>query len=67
MENRTVLVGNNGRWAKGTTIVEAKRNAKNPQHYNAYSVTPETTVSEHGSLLYPGDAESDAPKLLVKK
>lgn len=66
-----LVIGNNGYWAKAPDVKTARRKAFAPKHYNAYSL-PEATadkiyVSDHGSIMFPGDPEKDAPKLILKK
>jgi hypothetical protein len=69
-DSKVLVIGDNGCWAKGPDIKTARRRAHNPDQWNAYEL-PEASadqirVSDHGSILYPGDPEKDRPKLLEK-
>lgn len=70
-KNHVLVIGNNGMWAKvpasgdiKADILKAKMKCSRPKHYNVYRVTDMTQVSDHGSLLFPGDHVIDAPELI---
>lgn len=62
---KIIVVGTNHGWGRGDTLDQARKNASQPKHYNAYVVHPKTSVDEiSGSLFYPVDYP---PKLIVSK